>query len=192
MSIRCAFRFLASRSFNLFLVAVSQPPTRPKIAPFKSGRRLLARLYRPVFFRCLGAPPRTGNTPPKDNYNKSLLAQYLAEHCGGYKVSCACDPMFCHNFIFSSKSAFSSNSKCIWEAREDLKIQKFIFIFIYFFFRDTCKTHFKIIDRHFQDKFFSGTIFSRILRDIKILLNTTCLINQAAKLLIYESICNVI
>lgn len=38
------------------------------------------------FFRCLRAPLRTGNTPSKDNYNKSSLAQYLGEHCGGSKV----------------------------------------------------------------------------------------------------------
>lgn len=39
-----------------------------------SDRDAYSRLpLSPCFFRCLGAPLRTGNTSPKDNYNKSCL-----------------------------------------------------------------------------------------------------------------------
>jgi len=53
MSIRCVFRSLVSvvQPASLrFILSRARPPTRPKIAPFRSGRLLArARLYRPVF-----------------------------------------------------------------------------------------------------------------------------------------------
>jgi len=110
MSIRCAFRSLVSviqlaPPFRLLTVPRARPPTRPKIAPFRS--RAPTRSRSPLsscFFRCLEAPPRTGNTPPKDNYNKNRLHNTPVYVCTyievDIEISCVTQ---CFVILFSSR-----------------------------------------------------------------------------------------
>jgi len=91
MSIRCVSIFRPSRSFNLLLRLASSARARARAAhssencTFQIGAPTRSRApLSPCFFRCPGAPSRTGNalppSPPKDNYNKSGLHNN-AKHC---------------------------------------------------------------------------------------------------------------
>lgn len=115
MSIRCAFRSLVSvvqlaPPFRLLTVSRARPPTRPKIAPFRSRAPTRSRSPLSCFFRCLEAPPRTGNTPPKDNYNKNCLHNISKYIAMDIEISFVTQYFI---ILFSSKSVFSVVEKLI-------------------------------------------------------------------------------
>jgi len=96
MSIRCVFRSLVSvvQPASLHFISSRAPPTRPKIAPFKSGR-LLALAFIALFFPLpRGATENRKHTPPKDNYNKSRLHNILWRTLRGERKNIIRDSTF--------------------------------------------------------------------------------------------------
>lgn len=86
MSIRCVFRSLVSvvqPAPLRFTSSRARPPTRPKIAPFRSGRLLArVRLYRSVFSAASRRHQEPETRRRKITIIRELLAQYAGEHYG--------------------------------------------------------------------------------------------------------------